>query len=288
MKVALIGVGLIGGSFALALRAAGRVEHIAGFDSDPEALHRALDMGVIGETAASPADAVVAADLIVLATPVGAMAAVLREIGPALKPSAIVTDVGSTKSGIIAAARSVLGGAFPRFVPGHPIAGRELPGVEHAEAGLFRGKLYVCTLLPETDTNAVAVVEAHWCAVGCRIEHMTPDEHDQVFGAVSHLPHLLAFALVAQIAGDADAERKFSLAGAGFRDFTRIAASSPSMWRDICLANRDALGPQLGAYRSLLEELQRALDSADGAALQRVFAQAAAARRAHSSRLDAE
>lgn len=288
MKLALIGVGLIGGSFALALRAAGRVEQIAGFDSDPEALRRALDMGVISETAASPADAAAAADLIVLATPIGAMAAVLREIGPALKPAAIVTDVGSTKASVIAAARSALGGAFPRFVPGHPIAGRELPGVEHAEPGLYRDKLYVCTPLPETDTNAVAVVEAHWRAAGCRIENMTPDEHDLVFGAVSHLPHLLAFALVAQIAGDPDADRKFSLAGAGFRDFTRIAASSPSMWRDICLANRDALGPQLDAYRRLLEQLQRALESADGVALQRVFAQAAAARRAHSNRLDAE
>lgn len=288
MKLALIGVGLIGGSFALALRAAGRVEQIAGFDSDPEALRRALDMGVISETAASPADAAAAADLIVLATPIGAMAAVLREIGPALKPAAIVTDVGSTKASVIAAARSALGGAFPRFVPGHPIAGRELPGVEHAEPGLYRDKLYVCTPLPETDTNAVAVVEAHWRAAGCRIENMTPDEHDLVFGAVSHLPHLLAFALVAQIAGDPDADRKFSLAGAGFRDFTRIAASSPSMWRDICLANRDALGPQLDAYRRLLEQLQRALESADGMALQRVFAQAAAARRAHSNRLDAE
>jgi prephenate dehydrogenase len=288
MKLALIGVGLIGGSFALALRAAGRVEQIAGFDSDPEALRRALDMGVISETAASPADAAAAADLIVLATPIGAMAAVLREIGPALKPAAIVTDVGSTKASVIAAARSALGGAFPRFVPGHPIAGRELPGVEHAEPGLYRDKIYVCTPLPETDTNAVAVVEAHWRAAGCRIENMTPDEHDLVFGAVSHLPHLLAFALVAQIAGDPDADRKFSLAGAGFRDFTRIAASSPSMWRDICLANRDALGPQLDAYRRLLEQLQRALESADGVALQRVFAQAAAARRAHSNRLDAE
>jgi prephenate dehydrogenase len=288
MKLALIGVGLIGGSFALALRAAGRTEHIAGFDSDSDALQRAFDLGVISEATASTADAVGAADLIVLATPVGAMAAALNDIGPTLKPSAIVTDVGSTKAGVIAAARTALGTAFPRFVPGHPIAGRELPGVEHAEADLFRDRLYVCTPIPETDARAVAVVEAHWRAVGSRIEHMSPDEHDRVFAAVSHLPHLLAFALVAQIAGDPDAERKFALAGAGFRDFTRIAASNPSMWRDVCLANRDAIGAELNAYRALLDEMQRALDAADGAAMHRVFARAAAARRAHTNRLDAE
>jgi prephenate dehydrogenase len=288
MKLALIGVGLIGGSFALAMRAAGRFAHIAGFDADPEAIRRAREMGVISEAATSAADAVAAADLVVLATPVGAMASLLREIGPALEQSAVVTDVGSTKAAVIAAARAALGTAFARFVPGHPIAGRELPGVEHAEAGLFRDKLYVCTPVAETDASAIAMVEAHWRAARSRIEHMTPDEHDRVFAAVSHLPHLLAFALVAQIAGDADAERKFALAGAGFRDFTRIAASSPSMWRDICVANRDALGPQLDAYRRMLDELQQALDSSDGTALQRIFAQAAAARRGHSVRLDAE
>jgi prephenate dehydrogenase len=288
MKLALIGVGLIGGSFALAMQAAGRFAHIAGFDVDPEAMRRARDMGVISEAAASAADAVAAANLVVLATPVGATASLLREIGPALEESAVVTDVGSTKAGVIAAARAALGTAFARFVPGHPIAGRELPGVEHAEASLFRDKLYVCTPVAETDASAIATVEEHWRAAGSRIEHMTPDEHDRVFAAVSHLPHLLAFALVAQIAGDADAERKFALAGAGFRDFTRIAASSPSMWRDVCLANRDAIGAELNAYRAVLDELQRALDAADGAAMHRVFARAAAARRAHSNRLDAE
>lgn len=288
MKLALIGVGLIGGSFALALRAAGRVEQIAGFDCDPAALQRALELGVISAAAASAADAVADADLIVLATPVGAMAAALREIGPSLKSSAIVTDVGSTKAGVIEAARGALGEAFSRFVPGHPIAGGELPGVDHAEAGLFQDRLYVCTPLADTDARAVAEIEAHWRASGSRVDRMTPDEHDRVFAAVSHLPHLLAFALVAQIAGEPDAERKFALAGAGFRDFTRIAASSPSMWRDICLANRDAIGAELNDYRALLDELQRALDAADGAAMHRVFARAAAARRAHSTRLDAE
>jgi prephenate dehydrogenase len=163
-----------------------------------------------------------------------------------------------------------------------------LPGVEHADAGLFRDKLYVCTPLPETDPQAVGEVESLWRAAGCRIEHMTPEEHDHVFASVSHLPHLLAFALVAQIAAEPDSERKFSLAGAGFRDFTRIAASSPAMWRDICLANRAAVSPQLAEYRALLERLQQALDIGDGDAIERVFADAARARRAHSSRIDAD
>lgn len=288
MKLALIGVGLIGGSFARALRAARRVDAVAGYDVDAAALQRALQLGVIDEAADCAAAAVADADVVVLSTPVGAMPSLLREVSPALPAAAIVTDVGSTKASVIAAARAMLGAAFARFVPGHPIAGRELPGVEHADAGLFRDRLYVSTPLPETDPQAVGEVESLWRATGCRIEHMTPEEHDHVFASVSHLPHLLAFALVAQIAAEPDSERKFSLAGAGFRDFTRIAASSPTMWRDICLANRAAVSPQLADYRALLERLQRALDIGDGDAIERVFADAARARRAHSSRIDAE
>jgi prephenate dehydrogenase len=288
MKLALIGVGLIGGSFALALRAAHRVDSIAGFDTDAGAVQRALQLGVIDEAADAAAAAVADADLVVLSTPVGAMLSLLGEVRPALPAGAIVTDVGSTKASVIAAARTMLGASFARFVPGHPIAGGELPGVEHADAGLFRDKLYVCTPLPETDTLAVGEVESLWRATGCRIERMSAEEHDRVFASVSHLPHLLAFALVAQIAAEPDAERKFSLAGAGFRDFTRIAASSPTMWRDICLANRTAVSPQLAAYREVLDRLQQALDAGDGDELLRVFAEAAQARRAHSIRIDAE
>lgn len=275
MRLALLGVGLIGGSFALAVRAAGKVSRIVGFDADLAALHQAVALGVIDDFAMTAAQAVVDANFVMIATPVGSTRQILRDIAPHLSHEAIVTDVGSTKGSVVEAARAELGAAFPRFVPGHPIAGREYSGVEHSEAALFADKTFICTPVDETDADAVRRLEALWRAVGCRLERMTPEEHDSVFAAVSHLPHLLAFALVAQIAAQPGAKRKFALAGAGFRDFTRIAASSPAMWSDICVANRAALSEQLREHRRLLEHLQRALDEADGPALQRVFSQSA-------------
>lgn len=287
MKIALIGVGLIGGSFARAVRASGG-SSVVGFDPDPTALSAAARLGAIDEAAASLPAAVAHADLVLLAVPVGAMADAMAQAAPHLQPDAIVTDVGSTKAGVVAAARSALGPHFARFVPGHPIAGRERPGVESSDPRLFEGRLYISTPVAETDPAAVARVEALWRRLGCRVERMDADEHDRVFAAVSHLPHLLAFALVAQIAREDDAERKLGMAGAGFRDFTRIAASSPAMWRDVCMANRAALGGELTAYRELLAELQLALDAGDAAALETVFRRAAECRRTHAPRLDAE
>jgi prephenate dehydrogenase len=212
------------------------------------------------------------------------MQAVLQAIAPALPPRAVVTDVGSTKANVIEAARGALArdGAFRRFVPGHPIAGRELPGVEHADARLFEGKLVITTPVPETDGAARARVEALWAGAGAKVATMDVAEHDRIFAAVSHLPHLLAFALVAAIATEPDGARRLGYAGAGFRDFTRIAASSPEMWRDVCVANREALGAELKRYRALLDELQRALDAGDARTLERTFAIAAAARRGQS------
>ncbi len=274
MRLALIGVGLIGGSFARALRAAGQVDVVIGFDSQPQALKRAVELGAIDQSAESAARAVEHADLVMIATPVGSMQDVLRAIAPHLAPAAIVTDVGSTKASVIEAARHELGPAFERFVPGHPIAGREHSGVEYSEAALFNDKLFICTPVERTDAEAVRQVEALWRSVGCHTDRMTPEEHDTVFAAVSHLPHLLAFALVAQIAADPDAERKFALASAGFRDFTRIAASSPALWSDVCVANRGALSDELRQHRNLLAELQRAIDECDREALQSVFARA--------------
>jgi prephenate dehydrogenase len=272
MKLALIGVGLIGGSFVRALRAAGGVDRIVGFDSNSETLARAVRLGVIDEPATSAAHAVEQADVVMIATPVGAIQGVLQAIAPSLPTFAIVTDVGSTKASVIEAARRELGAAFERFVPGHPIAGGECSGVEHSEPALFNGKVFIYTPLTQTNSEAVRVVEELWRSVGCRSERMTAEEHDNVFAAVSHLPHLLAFALVAQIAAEPDAERKFAMAGAGFRDFTRIAASSPTMWRDICLANAGAIGSQLSRYRILLDYLQQAIECGDAAAIERVFA----------------
>ena len=277
MKLALIGVGLIGGSFARALRTAGKVNVVTGFDTQPDALRRAIELGVIDRSVETPAQAVGQADLVMIATPVGAIGGVLRAIAPHLGPAAIVTDVGSTKSGVIEAARDALGSAFDRFVPGHPIAGREHSGVEYSGVELFKGKLFLSTPVERTGAEAVRQVEALWRSVGCRTDRMAPEEHDKVFAAVSHLPHLLAFALVAQIAADVDAAQKFALAGAGFRDFTRIAASSPALWSDVCVANHSALSDELKQHRNLLEELQRAIDECDGAALQSVFTRARAA-----------
>lgn len=288
MNLALIGVGLIGGSFARAARQAGLVQRVVGYDIDPAALAAAVRLGVVTDAAGSLAAAVRGADLVMLAVPVGAMAEAMHAIAPALNDRAIVTDVGSTKASVVAAARAELGDGFARFVPGHPIAGRERAGVESSDAGLFRDKLFIATPVAETDPAAVVRVEGLWQQLGCHVERMDPAEHDRVFAAVSHLPHLLAFALVAQIAGEPDADRKLGKAGAGFRDFTRIAASSPRMWRDVCLANREPLVAELAAYRALLGELQAALARRDGDALESVFSAAADCRRRHASRLDSE
>jgi prephenate dehydrogenase len=292
MRLALIGVGLIGGSAALAWKHSGQVGTVVGFDPDAAACALALERGVVDRTAGSVAEAVRDAELVLLAVPVGAMAAVLDEVAGAVPAHAIVTDVGSTKRSVIAAARSALGAlssfSFRRFVPGHPIAGGEKPGVAHADAALFRGKLFVSTPVAETHPEALAQVEALWRAAGATVQQMAADEHDRVFAAISHLPHLLAFALVAQIAAEPDGARKLGFAGAGFRDFTRIAASSPALWRDIALANRDALAAELQGYRAQLDRLHAALEASDAAALEAVFTQAAQARRAQQRSFDGE
>jgi prephenate dehydrogenase len=280
MKLALIGVGLIGGSLAAALRAARAVEKVVGFDTDAAALAMGRERGVLTDVAASAADAVRGADVVLVATPVGAVRATLAGIAGHLAPDAVVTDVGSTKCSVIADAAATLGPKLLRFVPAHPIAGGERPGVAYADAALFNGRLAITTPTEVTDRHALERVESLWRAAGARIERLAPDRHDRIFAAVSHLPHLLAFALVEMIAGGVDAEARFAHAGAGFRDFTRIAASSPEMWRDVCVANRGPLSDELRAYRARLERLQAAVDSADAAALLDVFASAAAARRA--------
>jgi prephenate dehydrogenase len=279
---------MIGGSLAAAWRRAGVVSHVTGYDVDPAALERAVALGFVDVAAPDVAHAVMAADLVVLAAPVLAIGALLAQVATHLPPQAIVTDVGSAKQAVIEAARGALGAALARFVPAHPIAGRERPGVEAADADLFERKLVVTTPLPQTDPDALRVVEAAWQALGARVQRMSAAEHDRVFAAVSHLPHLLAFALVAQIAAGPDGERTLGYAGAGFRDFTRIAASSAVMWRDVALANRAALGDALRAYRAQLEALQNALDHGDAQALEGVFAVASAARRRHQVQFDCE
>lgn len=286
MRVALIGVGMIGGSLLAAWRTAGLIESATGWDVDSEALRSGERGGLIDRSSSSVADAVAGADLVVVATPVGAMAEVFRQVAPALHGDAVVTDVGSTKRDVIAGARAALGAALARFVPAHPIAGKESHGVAQADAGLFAGKRVIVTPLAETDGGALATVERLYAGTGAVVERMDAAEHDRIFAAVSHLPHLLAFALVAAIGAEPDGARKLGYGGAGFRDFTRIAASSPAMWRDICVANRVALGEELRGYRALLERLQQAVDAGDAVALEQVFAQAAQLRRLWSGNAD--
>jgi prephenate dehydrogenase len=288
MRVALLGVGMIGGSLLAAWRQAGRVTAATGFDIDASATATAQALGLVDRAASCAAEAVEAADLVLVATPVGAMGRLFAEIRPALPAGALLTDVGSTKSDVIASARAALGEAFTRFVPAHPIAGKELPGVAHADARLFAGRRVVLTPTDETAAAALATVEGLFADTGARVERMDAAEHDRIFAAVSHLPHLLSFALVAAIGSEADGERKLGYAGAGFRDFTRIAASSPSMWRDICVANRAAVGAELRGYRALLDRLQRAVDAGDAATLQQTFELAARLRRQLSNPGDAQ
>ncbi|MHB9118713.1 MAG: prephenate dehydrogenase [Burkholderiales bacterium] len=278
-KLAVFGVGLIGGSFAMALRQAGVVGEVVGVGRGRENLELALRLGVV-DAIAEPEDAVRGADLVMLAVPVGQMGGVMARIAARLEAGAVVTDAGSTKQDVVEIAQTSLQSSLDRFVPGHPIAGAELSGVAAASADLFQGKQVVLTPCTQTSADALLRVRQAWQACGAQVAEMSPAEHDRVFAAVSHLPHLLAFALVDDIAGKANAGQLFGYAASGFRDFTRIAGSHPEMWRDICLANRVALLGELDAYREQLERLHTALEQGDGAALERVFARASAARNA--------
>jgi prephenate dehydrogenase len=277
-RVVVIGVGLIGGSFALALKQAGAVRHVVGLGRSPEAMARALALGILDEIATNPADALRGADLVLIAAPVAQTEPILASLLPHLEGQTIVTDAGSTKSDVVAAARAVLGERIGQFVPGHPIAGSEANGPDAARVDLYRGKKTVLTALPENTDAAVDKVAAAWRACGAIIHRLTPQEHDKVFAAVSHLPHLLAFALVDDIAARPEARLLFQYAASGFRDFTRIAGSSPEMWRDISLANRDALLGELDAYLAQLTQVRTMLAASDGAALESVYAKAQRAR----------
>lgn len=279
-RFAVVGVGLIGGSCALALKRAGAVERVVGIGRSRSNLERALELGVIDEIAPSPADGLAGADGALFAVPVGQFTKVLADVLPAVSPDAVLTDGGSTKQDVVAAARSVLGERLPRFVPAHPIAGAEHSGVEAAKADLYVGRNVVLTPLPETDPEATVRVRELWAACGARVSDMTPAEHDAVFAAVSHLPHAAAFALVEMLAARPEAERLFDYAAGGFRDFTRIASSSPEMWRDISLANRDALVRELDAYTEALGRLRAAVAAGEASTLEGLYLRARDARNA--------
>ena len=275
-KLAIVGTGLIGGSFALALKQAGAVRTVLGVGRNPARLTVARELGLV-DRAVDWAEAG-QADCILVALPVGETEAVLKQLAPHLKAGAIVTDAGSTKVNVVAAARTALGNRFADFVPGHPIAGSEQSGPTAARADLYRGKRVVLTPQADTRADALATVKALWEAAGAQVETLDADLHDRVFAAVSHLPHLAAFALVDELAQRADGDTFFRFAASGFRDFTRIAGSSPEMWRDIALANREAVLAELDAYLAALQALRNAVSAEDAEALLAIFSRAREAR----------
>nr|WP_315598285.1 prephenate dehydrogenase/arogenate dehydrogenase family protein [uncultured Cupriavidus sp.] len=277
-RVVIVGVGLIGGSLALSLKRAGVVGTVVGVGRSAASLEKAKMLGVIDEAAESLADAARGASLIVLCAPVAQNFALLHALEPHLEPGTIVTDAGSTKSDVIMAAKTALGDKVAQFVPAHPIAGRELHGVEAALNDLYLDKKVVLCPLQENSRADVAAVRAMWEAAGADCHVMSAVQHDAVFASVSHLPHVLSYALVAQVANAEDASLKLDFAGGGFRDFTRIAASSPEMWRDICIANKEALLREINTYEAVLGHLKAQIKAGDGDALERVFARASAAR----------
>jgi prephenate dehydrogenase len=277
-KLVIIGVGLIGGSLALGLRQAGSVKEIVGVGRSRENLDTALKLGIIDRIESDLATAVKNANIVLLAVPVAAMQSTMAELGAHLESHTLVTDVGSTKRDVLGYAHQYLPGALARFVAAHPIAGAEKSGAQAARADLFQGRNVVLTPMPDNSPAAVNAISQMWEQCGANVSRMTPQQHDKVFAAVSHLPHLLAFALVDEIAARPNAEELFSYAASGFRDFTRIAGSHPEMWRDICLANRDALLHELDAYQGHLERLRAMLEKGDGAALEQTFDHARAAR----------
>ena len=260
MKMAVIGCGLIGGSMALSWKRAGIVDEVIAFGHNPATLQKALDKGAADTVTTSMEEAVKDADIVVSAVPVEAMESVFTEMAPFLKSDAVVTDVGSTRQTVIAAARKGLGDKFHQYAPAHPIAGGEMPGVDYASADLFDEKVVISTPDEGMDPKVVTFIE-------------------EAFASVSHLPHVLAYALVDMIAREENAQEKLKMAGAGFRDFTRIASSSPVMWRDICLSNREALSHELKRYRASLDTLQKYIDESDGKALESVFENAVRNRR---------
>lgn len=276
-------MGLIGGSVALALKKSSaiiEVPQIVGVGRSNESLQTALNLGVIDIATSDIAFALKDADMLLIAAPVAQTSRILQSIKPHLNSNTIITDAGSTKGDVLACAKEILGAQFNQFVGGHPIAGAEKSGVTAAIADLFEGKNVVLTPAPETNIHAVASVAQFWQACGANISEMSAETHDSIFAAVSHLPHLLAFGLVDEIASRSNAAQLFSFAASGFRDFTRIAGSHPEMWRDISLANKKALLTELEAYQKELSQLKQLLTNEDEAGLQALFERASVARNA--------
>ena len=277
-QLGLIGCGLMGGSFALALKRAGLVKRVVGYSKSPSTTERARQMGVIDVSAPSALLAVSGSDIVLLAVPVSATEASFKAIRHLITPNTLLMDVGSTKRDVVDAARRVLRDHLGCFVPAHPITGKEVSGVEHADATLYTGKQVILTPIERTFTVQLQKALDVWTALGCHIVQMSPQAHDAAYAAVSHLPHLISFALMNSIAGQAQGADYLSLAGPGFRDFTRIAASDPKMWRDILIANREELLDQSRMFQQTLQSLEKLIANSDGDTLENLVEQASQTR----------
>jgi len=281
-QLGLVGCGLMGGSFALALKRAGLVRRVVGFSPSEATRQRALAMGVIDSVALGADQAAQGSDVVLLAVPVAATQSTLAGMAEALSPQTLLMDVGSTKRDVVQAAELALGDKLATFVPAHPIAGKEVAGVAHADVNLYTGCQVILTPMEKTGTAQLAQAQALWTALGAHVRLMSALDHDSAFAAVSHLPHMLAFAAMNAVNSQAQAAHFLSLAGPGFRDFTRIAASDPAVWRDILQANRDQLLLQSGHLREALQAFESALAEGDTAALEQLITAASQSRSAWS------
>ncbi len=268
IQLGVIGCGLMGGSFALALKRAGLVKRVIGYSKSPSTTERARKMGVIDVAAESALLAVSGSDIVLLSVPVAATEATFKAIRHLVEPGVLVMDVGSTKRDVVDAARRVLRERVGSFVPAHPIAGKELSGIQHADATLFNGRQVILTPLAQNPPELVQKATDVWSAIGTQVLKMTPENHDAAFAAVSHLPHLLAFAYYSAVVNQPQGKDYLSLAGPGFRDFTRIAASSPEMWRDILTANREEVLKQSQRFRHALDALEHVMREGNADALE--------------------
>lgn len=277
-QLGLIGCGLMGGSFALALKRAGLVKRVVGYSKSPSTTERARQMGVIDVEAPSALLAVSGADIVLLAVPVSATEATFKAIRHLVGPNTLIMDVGSTKRDVVDAARRVLRDNVGSFVPCHPITGKEVSGVEHADVDLYAGKQVILTPIERTFTVQLQKAVDVWTALGCNVLKMSPQAHDAAYAAVSHLPHLIAFALINGITGQDHGKDYMSLAGPGFRDFTRIAASDPKMWRDIMIANREELLAQSKIFQETLQSLEQLISTGSGDTLEALIEKASETR----------
>ncbi|SFU47407.1 prephenate dehydrogenase [Paenacidovorax caeni] len=267
-QLGLIGCGLMGGSFALAMKKAGLVKRVVGYSKSPSTTDRARQLGVIDVEAPSALLAVAGADIVLVAVPVAATEATLKSIKHLVTPQMLVMDVGSTKADVVQAARRALRDQVGSFVPAHPIAGREVSGVEHADPELYAGRQVILTPTERTLAAHLRCAEELWTRLGCRVTSMAPEAHDAAFAAVSHLPHLLAFAMMQSVIRQENSDYILSLAGTGFRDFTRIAASDPKMWRDILRANREEVLVQSRLFQEALQAFEHAIQADDDQSLE--------------------